>query len=91
MGTWPAAQLRFDRLTADKPLRVTPDESERLFSRTPSPSWVGAGRVLPGDWVWAGSRSSHMCRTHAVTHPGTEMTWWAGWAIIHVYNTVYYT
>ena len=38
MGTWPAAQLRFDRLTADKPLRVTPDESERLFSRTPSPS-----------------------------------------------------
>ena len=37
MGTWPAAQLRFDRLTADKP-RVTPDESERLFSRTPSPS-----------------------------------------------------
>ena len=37
MGTWPAAQLRFDRLTADKPLRVT-DESERLFSRTPSPS-----------------------------------------------------
>ena len=31
-------KLRMNRLTADKPLRVTPDESERLFSRTPSPS-----------------------------------------------------
>ena len=30
--------VRMDRLTAHKPLRVTPDESERLFSRTPSPS-----------------------------------------------------
>ena len=35
--------VRFDRLTADKPLRVTPDESERLFSRTPSPSGSGHG------------------------------------------------
>ena len=54
-------------------------------------AFVREGQAGSGDWVWAGSRSSHMCRTHAVTHPGTEMTWWAGWAIIHVYNTVYYT